>query len=130
MERGKTSGRSDDNMEALVKRFKTFTETSMPVVKHLDALGLLKRVNAEGPIEEVYGAARSLFSAPAAAADPLLADFFAKDEVTICVTDVGLGGLSVMSEIERRLQDNPLFPKVNLLYYNSAVTPGYTQRPA
>ena len=62
MERGKTSGRSDDNMEALVKRFKTFTETSMPVVKHLDALGLLKRVNAEGPIEEVYGAARSLFS--------------------------------------------------------------------
>ena len=55
---------------------------------------------------------------------------FGKDEVTICVTDVGLGGLSVMSEIERRLQDNPLFPKVNLLYYNSAVTPGYTQRPA
>ena len=53
----------------------------------------------------------------------------AKDEVVICVTDVGLGGLSVLSEIERRLQDVPLFPKVKLLYFNSAVFPGYTQRP-
>ena len=56
-------------------------------------------------------------------------EFYAKDEVTICVTDVGLGGMSVLSEIERRLQDNPIFAKVTLLYYNSAVTPGYTQRP-
>jgi hypothetical protein len=45
--------------------------------------------------------------------DPaLLTEFFKKDEVTICVTDVGLGGMSVLSEIERRLQDIPLFPKV------------------
>ena len=33
------------------------------------------------------------------------------------------------SAIERLLQDSPIFPKVNLLYYNSAVKPGYTQRP-
>ena len=58
-----------------------------------------------------------------------MAEFFAKDEVTICVTDVGLGGMSVLSAIERLLQDSPIFPKVNLLYYNSAVKPGYTQRP-
>lgn len=62
--------------------------------------------------------------------DPALMEaFFAKDEVTIIVTDVGLGGLSVMSEIERRFQDAPLFPKVNLIYYNSACKPGYTTRP-
>jgi hypothetical protein len=49
--------------------------------------------------------------------DPaLMVDFFKKDEVTICVTDVGLGGLSVLSEIERRLQDIPLFPKVQSAY--------------
>ena len=59
----------------------------------------------------------------------LLDKFYKKDKVVICVTDVGLGGLSVLSEIERRLQDTPLFPKAHLLYYNSAVKPGYTERP-
>ena len=58
-----------------------------------------------------------------------MAQFFAKEEVVICVTDVGLGGLSVLSEIERKLKNNPLFPKITLLYYNSACKPGYTTRP-
>lgn len=58
-----------------------------------------------------------------------LAAFFAKERVTVCVTDVGLGGLSVLSEIERRLQTDPLFPEIELLYFNAAVNPGYTQRP-
>lgn len=31
LNRGKTSGRSDDNEESIKKRFKTFVETSMPV---------------------------------------------------------------------------------------------------
>ena len=29
-----------------------------------------------------------------------MAEFFAKNEVTICVTDIGLGGMSVLSAIE------------------------------
>lgn len=32
LERGKTSGREDDNEESIKKRFRTFQETSMPVV--------------------------------------------------------------------------------------------------
>merc|ERR1711939_1239702 len=32
LNRGKTSGRSDDNIESIKKRFRTFVETSMPVV--------------------------------------------------------------------------------------------------
>eukprot|EP00351_Strombidinopsis_sp_SopsisLIS2011_P004749 CAMPEP_0116887840 /NCGR_PEP_ID=MMETSP0463-20121206/22536_1 /TAXON_ID=181622 /ORGANISM="Strombidinopsis sp, Strain SopsisLIS2011" /LENGTH=37 /DNA_ID= /DNA_START= /DNA_END= /DNA_ORIENTATION= len=32
LERGKTSGRNDDNIETLKKRFNTFQEQSMPVV--------------------------------------------------------------------------------------------------
>jgi glutamate racemase len=58
--------------------------------------------------------------------------FFAKKEVTICVADVGLGGLSVLSEIERQLDADPTalgFARVKLLYYNAAVRPGYTKRP-
>jgi len=34
LERGKTSGREDDNKESIVKRFRTFVETSMPVVDY------------------------------------------------------------------------------------------------
>ncbi|KAH8915273.1 UMP-CMP kinase [Atractiella rhizophila] len=34
LERGKTSGRADDNEESIKKRFKTFIETSMPVVEY------------------------------------------------------------------------------------------------
>lgn len=34
LKRGETSGRSDDNAESIKKRFKTFEETSMPVVEY------------------------------------------------------------------------------------------------
>jgi adenylate kinase family enzyme len=34
LKRGETSGRSDDNIESIKKRFKTFIDTSFPVVKH------------------------------------------------------------------------------------------------
>lgn len=34
LERGKTSGRDDDNAESIKKRFKTFVDTSMPVVDY------------------------------------------------------------------------------------------------
>eukprot|EP01043_Picozoa_sp_COSAG02_P043419 COSAG02_NODE_3780_length_6242_cov_10.962559_7_plen_859_part_00 len=61
IERGKTSGRSDDNMEALVKRFQTYTTQSYPVIEHMDSLGLLRTVNAEAPIGDVYADARKLF---------------------------------------------------------------------
>jgi guanylate kinase len=61
LERGKTSGRSDDNMEALVKRFETYTTQSYPVIEHMNSLGLLRTVNAEADIGEVYGSARKLF---------------------------------------------------------------------
>ena len=35
LNRGKTSGRADDNADSILKRFKTFVETSMPVVSFL-----------------------------------------------------------------------------------------------
>lgn len=35
LERGKTSGRADDNVESIKKRFRTYIETSMPVISYL-----------------------------------------------------------------------------------------------
>lgn len=49
LERGKTSGRDDDNAESIKKRFRTFIETSMPVVDHYRKEGKVIDVGVEGP---------------------------------------------------------------------------------
>lgn len=41
LERGETSGRADDNVETVLKRFDTFEKESLPVVEHLDRLGMV-----------------------------------------------------------------------------------------
>ena len=61
LERGKTSGRSDDNMEAIKKRFVTFQMESMPVVERLEVEGKLRRINAERDLEEVWRDVKALF---------------------------------------------------------------------
>ncbi|KAI1497378.1 uridylate kinase [Biscogniauxia marginata] len=53
LERGKTSGRADDNAESIRKRFRTFVETSMPVVDHYERLGRVARVDAARHPDEV-----------------------------------------------------------------------------
>ena len=47
IERGKTSGRSDDNMASLLKRFDTY-QTSFPVIEKYIAVGMVPRVDAAG----------------------------------------------------------------------------------
>ncbi|TAQ88392.1 hypothetical protein B7494_g3253 [Chlorociboria aeruginascens] len=54
LERGKTSGRADDNAESIKKRFKVFVETSMPVVDYFDKEGRVVKVVATKTPEEVY----------------------------------------------------------------------------
>ncbi|KAJ3342263.1 hypothetical protein HDU93_002736 [Gonapodya sp. JEL0774] len=54
IERGKTSGRSDDNMETIRLRFKTFQEQSMPVVEYFEKQGKVNRISSEAPVDEVY----------------------------------------------------------------------------
>jgi UMP-CMP kinase len=54
LNRGKTSGRADDNAESIKKRFKTFVETSMPAVDYFEKEGKVVRVPATGSPEEVY----------------------------------------------------------------------------
>lgn len=54
LERGKTSGRSDDNAESIKKRFKTFVETSMPVVDYFRKKNQVVQVVATKTPDEVY----------------------------------------------------------------------------
>lgn len=62
IERGRTSNRSDDNIQTAKKRFTTFQEETMPVVKHfIQASGdfNLVRINGDRSIESVYSDLKS-----------------------------------------------------------------------
>lgn len=54
LHRGLTSGRADDNEDSIVKRFRTFVDTSMPVVDHFGAENRVVKVDADRHEDEVY----------------------------------------------------------------------------
>jgi len=63
LKRGETSGRADDNLESIQKRFLTFRNQSYPVVEKYEALGKVKRVDSSvGTPEEVFAKVSPLFS--------------------------------------------------------------------
>jgi len=59
LERGKTSGREDDNAESIKKRFTTYKETTMPVIEHYEALGKVAEIDSSPPADEVYKASKA-----------------------------------------------------------------------
>lgn len=54
LKRGETSGRADDNEESIRKRFRTFVETSMPVVETYERQGRVVKIDATPPPAEVF----------------------------------------------------------------------------
>ncbi len=54
-----------------------------------------------------------------AAVHPDLAGFFQKEDVTIALTDSGLGGLSIMAEAIRRMKEERVFRRANFVFYNA-----------
>lgn len=54
LERGKTSGRADDNADSIRKRFRTFVETSMPVVDLFEREGRVARIDASAAPDAVF----------------------------------------------------------------------------
>jgi glutamate racemase len=50
---------------------------------------------------------------------PDLGPFYAKRQVTIAVTDSGLGGLSIMAEAAARLKEAKVFEKADLVFFNA-----------
>ena len=64
LNRGKASGRADDqNVEAIRARFKTFSEQSAPVITNYDGHGIVRKINSERPVGEVYNDCKPLFDA-------------------------------------------------------------------
>jgi len=61
IKRGETSGRSDDNLESIRKRFRTFVDTSMPVVDMFEKEGRVVKVDATKSPDEVYEDVRRKF---------------------------------------------------------------------
>lgn len=54
IERGKSSGRSDDNLEAIRKRFKTYSEQTKPFLEYYkEKVGEVFLLNGENPVEAV-----------------------------------------------------------------------------
>lgn len=58
LERGKTSGRSDDNLESILKRFKTFVGETMPIVQYFAARNQCWSLDSSRTIEQVYADVR------------------------------------------------------------------------
>lgn len=54
LKRGESSGRADDNIESIKKRFRTFIETSMPVVDYFEKENKVVKVQCDQKPEEVY----------------------------------------------------------------------------
>ena len=54
LNRGKSSGRVDDNEETIKQRLATFHEVTKPVIDHYGAQGKLKIVNSEQDPDDVF----------------------------------------------------------------------------
>ncbi len=61
LERGKTSGRDDDNEESIRKRFKTYEDSTRPIIQHFDSIGKVRRVDSNRPVEEVFADVTNCF---------------------------------------------------------------------
>ncbi|KAG0343254.1 hypothetical protein BG000_004192 [Podila horticola] len=62
MKRGETSGRADDNIESITKRFRVFTKTSYPVIEHYGKLGKVHKVSCVDAPEAVYANVKKIFN--------------------------------------------------------------------
>ncbi|ELP90759.1 UMP-CMP kinase, putative [Entamoeba invadens IP1] len=54
LKRAVDSGRTDDNMESMIKRFRTFKEETCPVIDYFQSIGKLLRVEGEGTVDEIF----------------------------------------------------------------------------
>ena len=60
--RGTTSGRTDDNLESIRKRFAVFIESTMPIVESFKKIGKLRIVESDKAVEIVWPHVKALFT--------------------------------------------------------------------
>ncbi|XP_013196225.2 UMP-CMP kinase [Amyelois transitella] len=56
------SGRSDDNLESLMKRFNTYLNDTMPIIEHYEKQGLVRKINAEVAPDQVFEEVKKAFN--------------------------------------------------------------------
>ncbi|KAI8336656.1 adenylate kinase-domain-containing protein [Chlamydoabsidia padenii] len=61
LKRGENSGRADDNIESIKKRFRVFKETSFPVIEAFEKENKVQTVSCVKPVDEVYQEVRVVF---------------------------------------------------------------------
>ena len=61
LERSKTSGRNDDNIESLKKRFATFRNETMPIVTLYEGMGKCRKIDGLRTIDEVFADLQKVF---------------------------------------------------------------------
>lgn len=61
LKRGESSGRSDDNAESLKKRFNTYINDTVAIIKHYEALQLVKKIDASAGPDAVFEHVKTLF---------------------------------------------------------------------
>lgn len=54
LKRGETSGRSDDNAEALKKRFNTYRDSTMPIINLFSYMDKVETVDATKEVDQVF----------------------------------------------------------------------------
>ena len=47
-------GRSDDNAEAIVKRFETYQQKNLPVINYYEQFGKVRRIDANRDVLDIY----------------------------------------------------------------------------
>jgi UMP-CMP kinase len=54
VQRGENSGRSDDNLESIRKRFRTYVESTMPIIADYEKQDKLLKIDGNRPIDSVW----------------------------------------------------------------------------
>merc|ERR1712176_1710626 len=63
LKRGETSGRSDDNLETIRKRFKTYMDETMPIVEKFKKEGKVFTIDGLPPVDEVWAKTKAVVEA-------------------------------------------------------------------
>lgn len=54
LDRGKSSGRTDDNRESLEKRIKTYLQSTRPIIEQYEKQGKVRTIDASRSVDEVF----------------------------------------------------------------------------
>lgn len=60
LERGKSSGRTDDNRESLEKRIQTYLQSTRPIIEQYEEHGKVRTVDASRSVDEVFADVKAI----------------------------------------------------------------------